>query len=188
MILPIYAYGSAVLKKVAADINPDFENLDQLIQDMFETMHVSDGVGLAAPQVGRSIRLFIMDASVYGDEEPVLANFRKVFINPYIVEKDGEEELVQEGCLSIPHIHEEVLRPGRIRIKYVDRDFNQYDEVYEGMAARIIQHEYDHLDGILFPERLSPLKRKLLRGKLRDISSGKVSTKYKMVFPIIKKS
>lgn len=187
MILPIYAYGSAVLKKVAPDITPDYENLDQLIQDMFETMNAADGVGLAAPQVGRSIRLFLMDASVYGNEEPALANFRKVFINPYIVEKDGEEEFIQEGCLSIPHIHEEVLRPGRIRIKYLDQEFKPYDEVYEGMAARIILHEYDHLDGILFTERLSPLKRKLLRSKLRDISTGKVSTKYKMVFPLIKK-
>lgn len=187
MILPIYAYGSVVLKKVAPDITPDDKNLGQLIDDMFETMYAADGVGLAAPQVGRSVRLFIMDASAYGDEDPAMANLKRVYINPHIIEKDGEEELIQEGCLSIPHIHEDVLRPGRIRIKYLDQDFKEHDEVYEGMAARIIQHEYDHLDGILFPERLSPLKRKLLRGKLRDISTGKVTTKYRMVFPINKK-
>lgn len=187
MIMPIYVYGTTVLRQLAPEINPDYEGLDQLIQDMFETMYVSDGVGLAAPQVGLSIRLFIIDASVYRDDEPALANFKKVFINPHIIEKDGEEELIQEGCLSIPHIHEEVLRQGRIRIKYQDPDFKYHDEVYEGMAARIIQHEYDHLDGILFTDHLSPLKRKMLRGKLRDISKGKVSTKYKIVFPINKK-
>jgi peptide deformylase len=186
MILPIYAYGSAVLKKVAEDIDPSYPNLPQLIDDMFETMWAAEGVGLAAPQIGLSIRLFVMDARPYAEEDPGLADFKKVFINARIVETGGEEELIQEGCLSIPNIHEEILRPGRIRIQYQDENFKKYDEWYEGMIARIMFHEYDHLDGRLFPELLNPLKKRLLKGKLRDISTGKVTVKYKMVFPLKK--
>ena len=183
MILPVYAYGSPVLKKVAADIPSDYPGLEQLITDMFDTMKVSDGVGLAAPQVGASIRLFVIDARIYADEEPSLKDFRKVFVNPHILEKGGEEVLMQEGCLSVPNIHEDVLRPDKIRMQYVDENQIAHEEWFEGMAARIIQHEHDHLDGILFPDRLSPLKKRLLKGKLRDISQGKVSVRYKMVFP-----
>lgn len=183
MILPVYAFGSPVLRKIAVDINPDFEGLHELVENMFETMKAADGVGLAAPQIGLSIRLFVMDARVYAENEPTLADFRKVFINARITEKGGEEEIIEEGCLSIPNIHEDILRPGKIHIRYMDETFSPVDEWYEGMAARIIQHEYDHLDGILFPDLVNPLKRTLLRSKLRDISKGVVSVKYKMIFP-----
>jgi peptide deformylase len=186
MILPVYAYGSPILRKVAVDIMPDYHGLAELIEDMFETMRADDGVGLAAPQVGLSIRLFVIDARVYAESDPALADFRKVFINARILEKGGDEDLIEEGCLSIPNIHEDVLRPGRIRIRYVDENFNPVDEWYDGMIARIIQHEYDHLDGILFPDRLNPLKKTMLKSKLRDISRGKVSVKYKMIFPLKK--
>ncbi len=183
MVLPIYAYGSPVLKKVSTDIAPDYPGIGQLIQDLFETMQSDDGVGLAAPQVGRSIRLFVIDARHYADEDPALSDFRKVFINARIEEKGEEEELLQEGCLSVPNIHEDILRPRRIRIRYQDENWVPHDEWFEGMAARIIQHEYDHLDGILFPDRVSPLRKRLLKGKLRDIAQGKIAVKYKMIFP-----
>lgn len=183
MILPVYAFGSPVLRKVAVDVTPDFEGLNELVENMFETMKTADGVGLAAPQVGFSIRLFVMDARIYAENEPALADFRKVFINARIIEKGGEEEIIEEGCLSIPNIHEDILRPGKIRIRYIDENFSPVEEWYEGMAARIIQHEYDHLDGILFPDLVNPLKKTLLRSKLRDISKGVVSVKYKMFFP-----
>jgi peptide deformylase len=186
MILPVYAYGSPVLRKVAVDIAPDYPGLSSLIENMFETMRAADGVGLAAPQVGLAIRLFVMDVRAYSDDEPGLADFRKVFINAHIVEKGGEEEIIEEGCLSIPNIHEDVLRPGKICIRYVNESFTPVEEWYEGMAARVIQHEYDHLDGIMFPDLVNPLKKTLLRSKLRDISKGKVAVKYKMVFPIKK--
>ncbi len=186
MILPVYAYGSPVLKKVAEDITAGYAGLDQLIADMFETMWAADGVGLAAPQIGLAIRLFVMDARVYSEEDPALKDFKKVFINAHILERTGEEELIQEGCLSVPNIHEDILRPGRIRIQYQDENFTGHDEWFDGMIARIIQHEYDHLDGILFPELLSPLKKRLLKGKLRDISTGKITVKYRMVFPLKK--
>ncbi|MFA6127761.1 MAG: peptide deformylase [Bacteroidales bacterium] len=183
MILPVYAFGSPVLRKITVDIKGDYPGLNELIDNMFETMHAADGVGLAAPQVGVSIRLFVMDARVYAEHEPSLSDFKKVFINAHIMEKGGEEELIEEGCLSIPNIHEDILRPGKIRIRYVNEDFTQVDEWYEGMAARIIQHEYDHLDGIMFPDLVNPLKKTLLKSKLRDISKGKVTVKYKMIFP-----
>jgi len=186
MILPVYAFGSPVLRKIAADIPSDYEGLSNLIENMFETMWADDGVGLAAPQVGLAIRLFVMDARGYAEHEPALRDFKKVFINAHIVERGGDEEIVEEGCLSIPNIHEDVLRPGKIHIRYVDESFTPVDEWYEGMAARIIQHEYDHLDGVLFTDLVNPLKKTLLRSKLRDISKGKVTVKYKMVFPVKK--
>ena len=186
MILPVYAYGSPVLRKIAVDVTPDYQGLGELIGNMFETMKVADGVGLAAPQVGLSLRLFVMDARVYAEHEPGLSDFRKVFINAHIIEKGGDEEIIEEGCLSIPNIHEDILRPGKIHIQYVNEDFTPVDEWYEGMAARIIQHEYDHLDGVLFPDLVNPLKKTLLKSKLRDISKGKVAVKYKMVFPLKK--
>ncbi|MCX6223503.1 MAG: peptide deformylase [Bacteroidia bacterium] len=184
MILPVYAFGSPVLRKIAVDIAPEYAGLSELVENMFETMKAADGVGLAAPQVGLPIRLFVMDARIYAEHEPSLADFRKVFINAHIVEKGGEEELIEEGCLSIPNIHEDILRRGKIRISYVDESFSPFEEWYEGMAARIIQHEYDHLDGIMFPDLVNPLKKTLLRSKLRDISKGKVAVKYKMIFPL----
>lgn len=183
MILPVFAYGSPVLRKVAVDISQDYPGIGELIENMYETMSADDGVGLAAPQIGLAIRLFVMDARVYAEHEPSLANFKKVFINAHIIEKGGDEEVIEEGCLSIPNIHEDVLRPGKIHIRYVDENFIPREEWHEGMAARIIQHEYDHLDGILFTDLVNPLKRTLLKSKLRDISKGKVSVKYKMVFP-----
>jgi peptide deformylase len=186
MILPVYAYGSPVLRKVTTDITPDYPGLAGLIEDMFETMKAADGVGLAAPQVGLPIRMFVMDARAYAEHEPALADFKKVFINAHITEKGGEEEVMEEGCLSIPNIHEDILRPGKICIRYVDENFKPFEEWYEGMVARIIQHEYDHLDGILFPDLVNPLRKTLLKSKLRDISKGKVAVKYKMIFPVKK--
>jgi len=187
MILPVYAYGTPHLRKVSDDIGPDYEGLADLIENMFETMRSSDGVGLAAPQVGLSIRLFVVDANIYADEDPGLKDFRRVFINSEIYHYEGREELMTEGCLSIPGIHEDVSRPPEIRIRYLDENFREHDESFSGMAARIIQHEYDHLDGILFTDKLSPLKKRLLKGKLRDITNGKTDAKYKMVFPSKKK-
>ncbi|TSA32347.1 MAG: peptide deformylase [Porphyromonadaceae bacterium] len=186
MILPVYAFGSPVLRKIAVEITPDHEGLSELVENMFETMKAADGVGLAAPQVGLPIRLFVLDARIYAEHEPSLADFKKVFINAHIVEKGGEEEIIEEGCLSIPNIHEDILRPGKIHIRYVNENFSPVDEWYEGMAARIIQHEYDHLDGIMFPDLVNPLRKTLLKSKLRDISKGKVAVKYKMVFPLKK--
>ncbi|MBK7270199.1 MAG: peptide deformylase [Flavobacteriales bacterium] len=190
MILPIRAYGDPVLKKVAKDIEPDHLGLKQLIADMFETMYAANGVGLAAPQVGQSIRLFIVDASPFAEDEegkPTddahLKDFKRVFINPYIVEEEGDEWAFEEGCLSIPNIREDVTRPPRIVLQYQDEKFKEHEEEFDGFAARVIQHEHDHLDGILFTDHLTPLRRTLLKGKLRDISMGKTDAKYKMRFP-----
>lgn len=183
MKLPVYAYGSPHLRKISDDITPDYDGLSELIENMFETMKSSEGVGLAAPQVGLSIRLFVVDANIYAEEEPELEGFRKVIINSDIYEYEGDIELMTEGCLSIPNIHEEVSRPTVIRMRYLDENFEEHDEEFTGMAARIIQHEYDHLDGILFTDKLSALKKRLLKGKLRDISQGKTNAHYKMVFP-----
>lgn len=190
MILPIRAYGDPVLKKVAKDIEPGHPGLQQLIADMFETMYAASGVGLAAPQVGQSIRLFIVDASPFAEDEdgkPTedahLKDFKRIFINPYIVEEEGDEWAFEEGCLSIPNIREDVMRPPRIVLHYQDEKFKEHEEDFDGFAARVIQHEHDHLDGILFTDHLTPLRRTLLKGKLRDISMGKTEAKYKMRFP-----
>lgn len=189
MILPIRAYGDPVLKKVAQDIEPGHPGLKELIADMFETMYAANGVGLAAPQVGQSIRLFIVDASPFAEdedgqptEEAHLKDFKKVFINPYIVEEEGDEWPFEEGCLSIPGIREEVMRQPRIVLQYMNEDFKEFEETFEGFAARVIQHEHDHLDGLLFTDRISPLRRRVLQGKLRDVSIGKTDAKYKMRF------
>jgi peptide deformylase len=193
MILPIRSYGDPVLKKMAQDIEPGHAGLKELIADMFETMYAANGVGLAAPQIGQSIRLFIVDASPFAEdddgkptEEAHLKDFKKVFINPYIVEEDGEEWGFEEGCLSIPNIREEVFREERIVLQYQDENFKEHEEVFTGFAARVIQHEHDHLDGILFVDHLAPLRRRLLNGKLRDISNGKTDVKYKMRFTPVK--
>lgn len=179
MIYPVYIYGSPVLRKVAQDITPDYPNLEQLIRDMFETMYQSDGIGLAAPQVGLSIRLFVIDGSALADDDPSLKNFKKAFINAHILERFDEKVRYSEGCLSIPNLHEEVERESKLRIKYVDENFQPHEEVFEGMAARIIQHEYDHLDGILFTDRLSSIRKQLIKSKLTAISKGKFSADYK---------
>ena len=183
MILPVYIYGHSVLRKVAGEIDMDFNNLQKLSEDMFETMYESDGIGLAAPQVGKSIRIFVADATSLGDEDPSLKDFRKVFINPRIMERTGEITPFNEGCLSIPGIREDILRESRIRITYYDVDFNFYDEWYDGVASRIIQHENDHLNGILFTDLVSPIRKKLLISKLAAISKGKFEVSYKTILP-----
>lgn len=180
MIKPVYVYGSPVLRKVAAEITPDYPNLKGLIQDMFDTMIHSDGIGLAAPQIGLSIRLFIIDASPLAEDHPELHDFRKVFINAHIIERTGNPTLYNEGCLSIPNIREDVERPESVLIRYVDENFKPHEERFEGVAARIIQHEYDHLDGILFTDLISPIRRQLLKGKLAAISKGKVTASYRL--------
>jgi len=183
MILPIVAYGDPVLKKEAEDIEKDSPELQQLIDNMIETMHNSEGVGLAAPQIGKSIRLFVVDASPFEEDEPTLSNFKKVFINPIILEEEGKEWDFNEGCLSIPGIREDVSRKPKITIEYYDREWNLKEEQYDGIAARIIQHEYDHIEGILFTDHLTGLKRTLLKTKLNNISKGNVKVNYRMKFP-----
>jgi peptide deformylase len=175
----VYIYGSPVLRKVAQNITPDYPELDKLINDMYETMSNSDGIGLAAPQIGLSIRLFVVDGTPLAEDDPTLKDFKKVFINAQIVERFGEKTIYNEGCLSLPGLHEDVERESKIRIRYVDQNFKEHEEEYEGMAARIIQHEYDHLDGILFTDRVSPIRKQLLRSKLNAIAKGKFSASYK---------
>jgi peptide deformylase len=183
-VLPIVAYGHPVLKKRAKEIERDHPGLERLIADMYATLAAAQGVGLAAPQVNESIRLFITDGKGYEKEEPTLQDFRKVFINPTVVEESGDEWPFNEGCLSIPGIREDVNRKPRLRIRYVDENWNERDEVYEGIAARIIQHEYDHIEGVLFTDHLSAFRKRLLKGKLTDISKGKVEVEYKMKFKV----
>lgn len=183
MILPIVAYGDSVLKKEAEEIDKDYPFLEDLIDNMFVTMYNAEGVGLAAPQVGKSIRLFVVDASPFEDEEPELRDFKKVFINPIIIEEEGKAWNFKEGCLSIPGIREDVSRQPKITIEYFDRDFNLIEETFDGHAARVIQHEYDHLEGILFTDRINPLKRRLLKSRLNNISKGNVRVTYRMKFP-----
>ena len=186
MIIPIVAYGTKVLKQKAEDISSDYPKLEQLIEDMFETMYEASGVGLAAPQIGRSIRLFIVDGSPFADEDADMEGFCKVFINPQIVEESGEEWNFNEGCLSIPSIREDVSRLSKVRIRYQDQDFNTIEEEYDGTKARIIQHEYDHIEGVLFTDYLSAIKKRLLKRKLNDISKGNVKVDYRMKFPMKK--
>jgi peptide deformylase len=181
MTYPIFVYGNPVLRKVAADVEKDYPGLQKLIDDLFDTMYHSEGLGLAAPQIGKSIRLFVIDGAPVAKDEPELAGFKKAFINAHIVEKCGELVPMNEGCLSIPHIREEVKRESHIRIHYYDDKWEYHDEAYDGYKARIIQHEYDHLDGILFTEKINPLKKQLIRGKLLDISKGKFEADYKTV-------
>lgn len=188
MILPVTAYGLPILRKIAEEIDKDYPDLDQFIKDMFETMYSSDGIGLAAPQVNRSIRLFIIDGTPYADKIPEMADFKKVFINPFILEESGKIVSMDEGCLSIPNIREDVSRPDEVTIEYYDENWELKEEKYTGFAARVIQHEYDHLEGILFTDKISPLRKTLIRRKLQDISKGKVDASYRMIFPIQKKS
>jgi peptide deformylase len=183
MILPVTVYGDPILRKVTPDVDKEYEGLDELIPNMFETMYNADGVGLAAPQIGLPIRVFVVDASPLGEEEESLKDFKKVFINPHIIEKSGDEEVMEEGCLSVPGIREEVKRKNRIRIKYFDQDWIEHDEVYEGFPARVLQHEYDHLDGVLFVDYCSPLKKRLLKGKLAAITKGKTEANYRIKVP-----
>jgi len=171
-------YGSPVLRKVSKEIDKNFSGLKTLIEDMFDTMYKADGMGLAAPQIGKSLRLFVLDASLLKESDPSLEGFKKVFVNPSVIEEDGEEWSFNEGCLSIPLIREDVLRKHRIRIQYFDENWNYHDDYFDSVKARIIQHEYDHLNGILFTDKVTPLKRKLLKSKLIEISRGKVEVNY----------
>ena len=187
MILPIVAIGDPVLKRVADKIDKDHEGLSDLIENMFETMYKANGVGLAAPQVGKSIRLFIVDASPFAEDgeegTEKLKNFKKVFINAKIVDETGEEWGFNEGCLSIPGIREEVFRNEKVRIHYYDEKFKEHTESFDGYAARIIQHEYDHIEGILFTDLISPLRKRMLKRKIEEITKGEVDVAYKMKFP-----
>lgn len=182
MIYPIVMYGDPVLRQKAKDIEKGTD-LKVLIQDMFETMHGAQGIGLAAPQIGKGIRLFVIDGSVIEDD-PDMADFKKAFINPILLEEVGTDWEYEEGCLSIPNIRENVSRKETLRIKYYDEDWNLHEEEYTGMKARVIQHEYDHIEGKLFIDYLTPLKKRLLKSKLSDISKGKVETEYRIKFKV----
>lgn len=183
MILPVVVYGDPILRKIAKPVDRNFENLDQFIKNMWETMYHADGVGLAAPQVGKSIRLIVIDATVMAEEEPSLSDFKKTFINPVILERSGEKFQFNEGCLSLPTIREDVDRLSKVKIRYTDEKWVEHEEEYSGFAARVIQHEYDHLEGILFTDHLSILRRRLLKGKLNAISQGKVKIGYRIQLP-----
>jgi len=183
MILPIEIYGSPILRKKAVNVdleNINKEELKKFIDSMFETMYASDGVGLAAPQVGESIRIFVVDASEMDKNDPELQNFKKIFINPIILKKYGEHKIFNEGCLSLPGIREDITRPESITIRYYDENFELQEEDFSGIKSRIIQHEYDHLEGILFIDHVSPLKRKLLQSKLNKITKGQIEVNYKI--------
>ena len=179
MIYPIVIYGSPVLRKKSVNIDPDYPELGKLIDDMYLTLAEAEGVGLAAPQIGKNIRLFIVDCTPWGEEDPSLAEYRKVFINAEIYERSAETSLFNEGCLSLPGLHEDVSRPVSIKIRYQDENFVEHDEEIGGMAARVIQHEYDHLEGEVFTDRLSPLRRNLLKRKILNLAKGKYRCAYK---------
>jgi len=180
MILPIYVYGQPVLRKVAEDITPDYPELKQLIQNMFETMDRADGVGLAAPQVGLSIRVVVIDLNVLADDFPEYKGFRKAYINPHIVEVLGDKNTMGEGCLSLPGIHEDVERGSKVHVTYLDEDFTPHDEVVEGYLARVMQHEFEHLEGMLFIDHLSAFRKQLIKGKLNAMLKGKTRCSYKV--------
>ena len=185
MIYPIVAYGDPVLRKRAKEIEPESIDIKTLSEDMFETMYQANGVGLAAPQIGKSIRIFVVDGSPM--EEENLEDFKKVFINPVMIEELGDDWSFEEGCLSIPDIRSEVNRRDTLKIRYLDENWVPHEEQFSGMKARIIQHEYDHLEGVLFTDHLSPFKKRLLKGKLANISKGNINVDYRMVFPDRKK-
>ncbi len=194
MILPIVAYGNPVLKKKANDIDPVADEVQELIDNMWETMYNANGVGLAAPQVGKSWRIFIIDPSPFAADESLneaekkeLESLKKTFINPEILEQEGDEWNFEEGCLSIPDVREDVFRKPGILIAYQDREGNEREERFSGVAARVIQHEYDHIEGVLFTDRISALKKRLIKSKLNAISKGKIEVDYRMKFPKYKK-
>ena len=191
MILPIVAYGSPILRKVCADITPDYPGLEKLVADMWETMYNSNGVGLAAPQINKDIRLFVMDSEqIFTNQEedekgeyPDEPGYKGIFINAHIVELNGKEWIYNEGCLSIPKIREDIMRNESVTLQYVDEKFSPHTTTFIGLTARVILHEYDHIDGKLFIDHIKPLKRTLLKRKLDDISKGKINVDYRMVFP-----
>ena len=193
MILPIVAYGDPVLRKVAQEIGPEYPNLEELISNMKQTMYNANGIGIAAPQIGKSVRVFIIDATPFAEDEDIselerdqLKDFKQVFINPTIVNEEGDEWAFAEGCLSIPDIREDVLRQETVSFEYVDENFKKHSKTLTGIAARVFQHEYDHLEGILFTDKLSSLKKRILKKKLEKISLGKITSSYRMRFPNIK--
>lgn len=193
MILPIVAYGDPVLRKVGKDIDKEYPDLSTLLENMWETMYKAEGVGLAAPQIGRDIRLFIVDTAPFAQDEDLdederifLANYKKVFINATILKEEGKVWAFNEGCLSIPNIREEVSRNEKVTIEYLDENFEEHTEVLNGLVARVVQHEYDHIEGVMFTDKLSSLKKRLLKKKLENISKGIVDVDYKMKFPNIK--
>lgn len=179
MILPIYLYGQPVLRKVAEDITPDYPELKSLIDSMFETMHQAEGIGLAAPQIGLAIRLVVVDLDVLSEDYPEFKDFSRVYINAHIIETSEETDSMEEGCLSLPGIHEKVTRPSRIHVKYLDENFVEHDEWVEGYLARVMQHEFDHLEGKVFADRISMLRRQMNKTKLGNLAKGKVSCGYK---------
>lgn len=183
MILPVTVYGDSLLRKKSVEIEKDYKDLNILIENMYETMYNADGVGLAAPQIGLSIRLFIVDGTGMADEEPELKNFKKIFINPQIIESKGEKWEMEEGCLSLPGIRENITRHDEVTLKYYDENWNEKTETYKGFAGRVILHEYDHLEGKLFIDYVSPLRRKLLKGRLTAITKGKANVKYRINIP-----
>ncbi|WP_418636558.1 peptide deformylase [Winogradskyella sp.] len=194
MILPIVAYGDAVLKKKAKTIDKDYPKLNELIENMYETMYGAYGVGLAAPQIGLAIRMFLVDASPFADDDSLseeeqeqLKGFKKTFINAQILEEEGEEWAFNEGCLSIPDVREDVFRKPKIKIQYQDENFDTHVEEYDGLIARVIQHEYDHIEGVLFTDKLSSFKKRLIKGRLTNISKGKIKIDYRMRFPAMSK-
>ena len=194
MILPIIAYGDPVLRKLGKNIDKDYPALESLLENMFETMYVAKGIGLAAPQIGLPIRIFIIDATPFQDDDELeveerdfLGTFKQVFINAKIIEETGDEWVFNEGCLSIPDVREDVFRNETIKIEYFDEKFEKHTKKFSGIAARIIQHEYDHIEGILFTDKLSSLKKRLIKGKLSNISKGKIRIDYRMRFHDMKK-
>ncbi len=180
MILPIYLYGQPVLKKVAEDITAGYPNLQELIANMFDTMHHAQGIGLAAPQIGLAIRVVVVDLDVLAEDEPQFKDFRRVYINAHILETSDDTDTMEEGCLSLPGIHEKVTRPSRIHVKYLDENFVEHDEWVDGYLARVMQHEFDHLEGKVFSDRLSPLRRQMNKNKLGNLAKGKVVCDYKV--------
>ncbi|MBT8306547.1 MAG: peptide deformylase [Maribacter sp.] len=195
MVLPILAYGDPVLRKVCKNMDKDYPKLKELITNMWETMYNANGVGLAAPQIGLPVRLFLIDATPFAEDEELaeeernaIKGFKKVFLNPKMEDENGKDWVFNEGCLSIPDIREDVSRKDTITISYLDESFNEHKETYDGILARIIQHEYDHIEGILFTDKLSSLKKRLLKGRLNNISKGKIDVEYRMRFPNLKKA
>ncbi len=187
MVMPIVAFGHPILRKRAEAITPECPELKRFIEDLWETMYQTDGVGLAAPQVNRSIRIFVIDGEVFSENYPEAKGFKKCFINAELIAEEGVEWEYTEGCLSIPDIHEPVIRKPRILLKYQDESFTWHEEWFEGINARVIQHEYDHLEGKLFTDHLSHIRKMMLRNKLSDISHGKTKAAYRMIFPVQKR-
>ncbi len=179
MKYPIHIYGSKALRAESVEIDSSYPELSKLIDDMYLTLDSASGVGLAAPQIGKNIRLFIVDCTPWGDDHPELAEYKRVFINPEIYEESEEEDAFEEGCLSLPGIHENVMRPVRIKMSFLDENFEEHDEEFDGLPARVIQHEYDHIEGMVFTDHLAPLRKTLLKSRMLNLTKGKYRCDYK---------